>query len=170
MTKGKKIIVVSLSASLALVLTIAVWPVHVLEISLPNRNGLLIAVLRVCSGNQILLSYRHSVELTEVEGLFSIGPEFGLIAVETRFESSGSGLPDSSPEQTSRRGGWWVVDERNRPLETFRFYIVPINRTRLTVAGRSIPISDLDEGTLIQLKSLKISQIEWLISMHQSVI
>ena len=170
MTKDKKKIVVSLSACLVLAVTLAVWPVRVLEVSLPRKGDRVIAAIRVRVGDRVLIKYRHSVELIEVEGLFLIGPESGLTVVETRFESSGSGLPDSSPERTSRKGGWWVVDEKNRPLEAFRFYIVPINRTRLTVAGKPIPIAALDSGTLIQLKSFKISQIEWLFSMTQSVI
>jgi len=166
----KKSIVVSLSACLVLVLVLAVWPVRVLEVSLPKKGDRLIAAMRVRVGDEVLIKYRHSVELIEVQGLFLIRPESGLTAVETRFESSGSGLPDSSPERTSRKDGWWVVDERNRPLEAFRFYIVPINRTRLTVAGKPIPISALDSGTLIQLKSFEISQMEWLFSMNRSII
>ena len=170
MTKYKKRIAVSLSACLVLVVTLAVWPVRVLEVSLPRKGDRVIAAIRVRVGDQVLIKYRHSVELIEVEGLFLIGSESGLTVVETRFESSGSGLPVSSPERTTRKGGWWVVDEKSRPLEAFRFYIVPINRTRLTVAGKPIPIAALDSGTLIQLKSFKISQIEWLFSMTQSVI
>ena len=166
----KKSIVVLLSACLVSVLTFAVWPVRVLEVSLPRKGDRLIAAMRVRAGDPVLIQYRHSVELIEVEGLFLVGPESGLIAVETRFESSGSGLPNSSPERTSLKDGWLVVDEKNRPLEAFRFYIVPINQTRLTVAGKPIPIAALDSGTLIQLKSFEISQMEWLFSMNRSVI
>ena len=110
----------------------------------------------------IRLSYRHSVELTAVEGRFKVGPQSEILAVETRMESVGTGLPNAYPERTRTEDGWLVVDEGQKPIGPIRFFVVPINKTRLNIAGRSIDLMILKSGTLIQVSAERIFLITWL--------
>ena len=166
MKKCKKSIIATFSAGMILILAYALWPILVLEVSLPRQGGKFITGTRVSAGDPVLIQYRHSVDLTQVEGLFSVGSDSGLVAVETRFESAGTGLPGSFSGKAVRKGAWWVVNEGGRPIDAFRFYIVPINKTRLTVADCNMSIGDLDSGTLIQIKSYKTAHIVWILKTH----
>ena len=141
----------------------AAWQIQIIEILLPKKGGQAIAVLRINSKDIIKLSYRHSNELIQVEGRFTIDDQSRLRALETRFESSGSGLPVSFPERTRREGKWFVVDEMNEEVGTIRFYIVPINQTRLVVGNRPILVSNLKSGTLIEVKASHVSNIKYLL-------
>ncbi len=146
-----------------LLLFAAVWQVQIVEVLLPKKGNQKIAVVRVTPGDVITLGYRHSNELILVEGRFSIDNRSRLHAIDTRFESSGSGLPVSFPERTTRDGKWMVVDEMNREIETLRFYIVPINQSRLVVANRPVLISGLESGTLMEVKGSRVSNLQWLL-------
>lgn len=143
------------------VLVIAFWPIHVVKVSLPKQNGRLVAAIRVSTDDVISLTYRHSVELTAVEGRFRVGPRSGLLAVETRMESVGSGLPNAFPDRTRMENGWMVVDEKQKPIGPLRFYVVPINQTRLKIADRSIDLTHLEPGALIQVDAERTHLLYW---------
>ena len=146
-----------------LLLLAAAWRIQIVEIVLPKKGNQQIAVIRVSQRDIIKLCYRHSNELIQVEGRFSIDGQSSLHAMETRFESSGSGLPVSFSERTTREGKWLVVDEMNKEIGTLRFYIVPINQTRLTIANVPILISKLKSGTLIEVKASRVSNLNWFL-------
>ncbi len=157
--KKKKIFI----PGFAMLLLVAAWQIQIVEILLPKKGNQQIAVVRVTQRDIIKLCYRHSNELIQVEGRFSIDAQSRLHAIETRFESSGSGLPVGFPERTTRKGKWLVVDEMNKEIGTLRFYIVPINRTRLIIAKVPILISGLKSGTLIEVKSSRVSNLNWFL-------
>ena len=146
-----------------LIVGLAVWPVQVVKVSLPKQGNRLIATIRVDPEDFVSLTYRHSVELTEVEGRFKVGPGSELLAVETRMESVGSGLPNALPGQAVVRNGWLVVDEGRRPVGSIRFFVVPINRIRLSIADRPVDLSGLDTGTLIQVAAERTHLMYWLL-------
>lgn len=146
-----------------LIVGLAVWPVQVVKVSLPKQGNRLIAAIRVDPEDFVSLTYRHSVELTEVEGRFKVGPGSELLAVETRMESVGSGLPNAFPGRTVVRNGWLVVDEGRRPVGSIRFFVVPINRIRLSIADRPVDLSGLDTGTLIQVAAERTHLMYWLL-------
>lgn len=139
----------------------AAWQIKIVEIILPKNGNKQIAAVRVTKKDIIKLCYRHSNELIKVEGWFSIDDQSRLHAMETRFESSGSGLPVEFPERTTRDGKWLVVDEMNKDIGTLRFYMVPINETRLVVGSQSILISSLKSGTLIEVRADRVSYLKW---------
>ncbi len=144
---------------------LAFWPVLIVEVSLPKEKDRLIAAVRIADKDMITLRYRHSAELTWVEGRFTVGAGAELLAKETRFESSGSGLPNNAPERTTREKGWIVVDEKRRPVGTIRFYIAPINETRLFIAERSVQLNSLESGALIEISAARISRLRYLLMM-----
>ncbi len=146
-----------------LLLAAAAWQVRIVQVVLPRKGDQQIAVVLVSPSDIIKLCYRHSNELIQVEGRFSIDDQSRLHAKETRFESFGSGLPVSFSERTTREGKWLVVDEMNKEIGTLRFYIVPINQTRLTIANVPILISKLKSGTLIEVKASRVSNLNWFL-------
>jgi len=153
-----------LIAPAALVLIgLVIWPVQFVTVMLPKEEGRRIAVVRVSGRDTITLRYRHSVERTWVEGDFIVGPESNLLALETRVESVGTGLPNAVPKRTTKRNGWLVIDEERRPMESIRFFIVPINQARLTIADQVIPLARLEDGTLIEVTAGKTRLMKWLL-------
>jgi len=146
-----------------LLIGLAVWPVQIVTVMLPKEEGRRIAVVRVGARDTITLRYRHSVERTWVEGHFAVGPTSELLALETRIESVGTGLPNAVPEKTTKRNGWLVIDEGRKPMDSIRFFIVPINQTRLTVADQLVPLTRLEEGTLIEVTACKTRLMKWLL-------
>ena len=137
--------------------------VDVLTVRLPRREFKAVIVVRVTPGSEFRLNYRHSVELTEVEGRFRVGPGPVLLIKETRYTSVGSGLPNSRPDKTRRENGWFIVDEDLKVNEELRFFISPVNRTRLIVDGRIFPLFRLDPGTLISIDVERMPIFRWLL-------
>lgn len=146
----------------SILLTAAAWKVQVVKVVLPEKSDKPFAVVKINKNDIIKLSYTHSNELIQVQGIFTVDSKSSLHAKETRFESSGSGLPVSFPERTSREGRWMVVDELNKEIGTLRFYIVPINQTQLFVAQNPVPVSSLKKGSLIEVKAQHMPSVKWL--------
>ncbi len=118
-------------------------------VRLPRREGKTLWVERVETGEEAVLSYRHSVERTQVEGIFTAGRGPGLLIKETRFTSVGSGLPNAHPDRTRHQDGWTVVDEGLRDLGALRFFISPVNCTRLLISGKVFDLNRLEPGSLV---------------------
>ena len=138
------------------------WPVQVVTVTLPKQNNRTLAIMRIHPDDEILFSYRHSVELTRVEGRFQVTPESELVVIDTRMESVGTGLPNAYPARTTKEDGWLVVDEHKKTVGTLRFFVVPINQVQLIIANRPIDLSDLESGSLVQVSAHKITWPKWM--------
>ena len=158
-----------ISALIALLLLLHLIPVDVFTLRLPRQSSILAAAVRVKRGQIIRLSYRHSVELTRVEGRFQIGSGPSLLLQETRTTSVGTGLPNTYPDNTRREGEWLVVDEKLRDVGGFRFFLSPINQTRITSAGIPIDLSSIKAGSIILLNVERVSLLRWLLWRAVSV-
>ena len=146
---------------LALSAAVLFWPMDVLIVrSLRLVSGPMI-VLPVTVGSDVRLLYRHSVERTPVEGWFEVDKTRELVAVQTRFTSNGSGLPNMAIARLHREGDWFVVDEQRRPVSPLRFYLQAVNRTRLTVDGRDVGLSSFRSGSLLGIKVERIGHWRW---------
>jgi len=143
--------VFTVAVGLVLIVGAALWPVQVVSLKLPRQNNRWITSMSAAEGDRILLAYRHSVELTAVEGHFQIGPRAEILALKTRMQSAGTGLPNTAYDRTVIRNGWIEVDEAHRPVGTIRFFFVPINQTRLVIAGRDIDMSAIEDGALLEI-------------------
>ena len=141
----------TVAVGLALLVGVALWPVQVVSLKLPRENNRWIASIPAAEGDRILLAYRHSVELTAVEGHFQIGPRSEILALKTRMQSAGTGLPNTAYDRTVIRNGWIEVDEAHRPVGTIRFFFVPINQPRLVIAGRETDLSAIEAGALLEI-------------------
>jgi hypothetical protein len=103
--------VFTVAVGLVLLVGLALWPVQVVSLKLPRENNRWIASIPAAEGDTILLAYRHSVELTAVEGHFQVGPQSEIFALKTRMQSAGTGLPNTAYNRTAIRNGWIEVDE-----------------------------------------------------------
>jgi hypothetical protein len=137
-------------------------PVDILTVRLPRRDFKPVVAVRVSRGSEFSLNYRHSVELTEVEGRFLIGKGPVLLIKETRFSSVGSGLPNTRTDKTRHLDGWFVVDEELRVSDEIRFFISPVNQTRLIVGGRIFHLYRLGSGSLIAIGVERMPIHRWL--------
>ena len=159
MTRLKWVIAIA-AAALA-----AAWglaPIKAVTVRLPREQGLLIAARKAREGDRLTLSYRHSVEKTMVQGVFGVGPETGLLALETRMESTGTGLPNVAQGRSRREGSWRVVDEQGRPIPGFRFFYLPLNETRLILAGTDLDLGRAGPGSVLFIDAEQTRQWRWV--------
>ena len=136
-------------------------PISALTVRLPYEDHRLIEAARVSPGDTLNLSYRHSVERTQVVGRFAIGKDQTLLATETRMTSVGTGLPNCEKDRTHRDGKWIVVDEGYQKLPDLRFYYTTINQTQLTVAGQPLDFDAVRSGNLLLIAVETPRLIQW---------
>jgi hypothetical protein len=148
---------------LALLLLFYLIPVDTFTLRLPRQSSILAAAVRVKRGQVIILSYRHSVELTRVEGRFQVGTGPCLLLQETRTTSVGTGLPNTYPDRSRRDGDWWVVDENMREVSGFGFFLSPINQTRITAAGEPIDLSHVRAGSILRMNAERVNLLRWFL-------
>lgn len=152
------------AVGLCLLLSLMIFfQVDAFTVRLPREGNPLFGAVRVVSGSEIQLSYRHSVEKTMVEGVFSVGPGPAIQAKETRMTSVGTGLPNTYTARTRREGQWIVVDEGMTAVPGFDFFISAVNATRLSVDGIAIPVETLVTGSVIRLDVERVRLINWLL-------
>ncbi len=120
-----------------------------LAIRLPDQNNKLAFVVPMETGERFSLVYRHSVEKTWVKGIFQLSEKPGILAVETRMTSVGTGLPNTFSNRTHREGEWLVVDEGMAEIPPFRFFIAKVNQPLVKTPRRDLDLLLLPQGTLI---------------------
>lgn len=153
---AKWIIAFSAGAALAMGV-IFYWPAEVLTVRLPRRENRVIRVAKVSPGEAVILTYRHSVEGGQVQGVFEVEPGPRLVLVETRMDSVGTGLPNTGSESSRQNGAWRVKNEGRKAFLGVRFFYSPINRTRLSAAGKDIRLQGLPSGSLLFISTEKVS-------------
>ena len=112
-------------------------PVDAATVRLPREGNAILGAVRVVSGSEIKLRYRHSVEKTMVEGVFRIGSGPVLQAKETRMTSVGTGLPNTRTATTRREGQWIVVDEGLTSVPAFDFFISALSADMMETNGEN---------------------------------
>ncbi|MCG8567257.1 MAG: DUF1850 domain-containing protein [Desulfobacterales bacterium] len=120
-----------------------------LTIRLPDQNDKIAFMVPMETGERFTLAYRHSVEKTAVQGIFQLSEEPGILAVETRMTSVGTGLPNTFSKRTRREGKWMVVDEGMAEIPPFRFFIATVNQSRIHTPHRELDLMALPQGTII---------------------
>lgn len=148
------------------VVFLSVWQLKTVTVTLPRESGRRIYETIVDPDDEIRFRYRHSVELTWVEGRFQVDKHGQLLAIETRMESVGTGLPNTASPDTRLEANQIIVDEKKRPLPALRFYILPINQVHLTIAGKRVDLENLRAGVLIEISVQRMRAIKWLFERY----
>ena len=143
------------------VTALVMQPITALTIRLPREKNRLVEAVKASVGEQLFLTYRHSVEKTKVQGVFEVAGK-GLLNLATKMESVGTGLPNTSPERTTRQGKWLVVDEGKKLLPNIRFFLSPINQTQLTIGRKALDLNSLKSGSLLVIGVEHPSLAAWL--------
>lgn len=125
------------------------YRIPVFLIRLPESHPHVFFLERVSPGDEIVLTYRHSVEKTLVKGIFRVSNAPSLQAKETWMTSVGTGLPNTFFERTRTRGEWLVVDEGLKEIENFRFFVSSVNETRMETPSGGPNLTSLPSGTII---------------------
>lgn len=138
-------------------------PLTSLTIRLPHAHDKIFFLALLEPGERFSLTYRHSVEKTMVQGVFQVSEVPSMLAVETRMTSVGTGLPNTFSQRTTREGPWIVVDEENKEIDSFRFFISQINTPVMTTPKETLDLNTLPSGTVILLGVEKISLIRYFL-------
>jgi hypothetical protein len=133
----------------------------VFTVRLPQKGDHLVAAVRTGEGEEVRLSYLHSVEKTPVEGRFVVAEGPSLRIRETRMASVGTGLPNTASERTRREGGWLVVDEKMQQIQGFRYRLMDLNRTRVTVEGALVPLEEIRNGSVLFFDVESVRNFRW---------
>jgi hypothetical protein len=141
-------------------LPLGLWPVQIVTLRLPEDANRLTLAVQLPVGQRVLWSYRQSVEQTRVESVFEVHSEAEkpcLILVQTRYGSTGTGLPTEENSRTRREGGMLVVDEPGE-LQGLTFRIQN-NVCRFLKQLMQPPDQAILDGSMILIKLRKISEI-----------
>lgn len=125
------------------------WPVEAFTLRLPRQHGRLAGAALAGPHSRLTLAYIHSVEKGRVQGVFGAGPGPALLALETRMDSAGTGLPNAPAGRHQREGPWLVVKEKRRLTGGFNYILMPINHTRISVDQKELPLTGLKPGSVL---------------------
>ncbi|MFU8768370.1 MAG: DUF1850 domain-containing protein [Desulfotignum sp.] len=126
------------------------YRIPVFLVRLPESRPHVFHLERVSTGDEIVLTYRHSVEKTQVKGIFRVSAAPCLQAAETWMTSVGTGLPNTSSGRTRIQGEWIVVDEGLKEIENFRFFVSSVNQARMDTPSGGLELTVLPSGTIIE--------------------
>jgi hypothetical protein len=136
------------------VVACALWPVQAVSLRLPEDDDRLAFAARLPPGERVVWRYRHSVEQTWVEGVFAVHLEDNtprLVLVQTRYGSTGTGLPTDEIGRTHREGDFLVADEAEGRVEGLTFRLQELNQAVLVAGQESLALQFLPSGSLIRL-------------------
>lgn len=148
----------------ALVGGLSFWPLlTVLEI-IDARGGLVALCERVRPGEEMVLTFVHSVNRRPVYDTLRV-EEDHLVIVGSRFDAFGAGMPEaSSPEGTLRvAGDGWLEWTVNRPVAEVTVRVGRVADHTLRLKDREIPLLRLSEaGAPLTLRIRKASVLDFM--------
>jgi hypothetical protein len=137
------------------------WPLFpVLEI-VDGRGGDVAFCARVQPGEEVVLSFVHSVNRRPVYDTLRVEADH-LVIVRSRFDTFGAGMPEASTQDgtlTVAKDGWleWTV---NRPTPGITVRVGRVADHTVHYKGRDIRLSDLAEpGSAL---TLRVRKSRWL--------
>lgn len=138
-------------------------------ISLPaliiEKQGELILLRYVKSGDKFFLGYLHSVAKTDVWEEFVIDDNHQIVLIETMFQGQGAGLPYNlgENEKMIREGPWFKITGMRRivPVVNWRVDARWHSRFRFSREEIIYPANLYGDG-LVQIKVSSIKLKDWL--------
>lgn len=106
-------------------------------------------------GERFTLSYRHSVSMTRVTGVFEIPLGAGLVVRETSFGTFGPGLPALRPgDRYEVRDGRIRQLDVNQPLPWVSLFVHPFTEHVVSFRGKTVNLSaTLPPATLVRISA-----------------
>ena len=143
-------------------LALACIRIDSLTLRLPDHGDKIYYLCSMDTGDRFSLTYRHSVEKTLVKGTFEVSERPSILSVETRMTSVGTGLPNTFSKRTTRDGKWIVVDEGKKEIDSFRFFISPVNDTTLATPGEEVDLMKIPSGTVVLVGVERLAPIHYV--------
>lgn len=152
------------AAAVALVVGFLLWPLMpALEI-VDGRSGRVAFCERVQSGEELVLTFVHSVNRRPVYDTLRVMDDH-LLIVKSRFDAFGAGMPEASTQDGTLRvaeDGWleWTV---NRAVPEVTVRVGRVAEHTLVIKGREVPLLSLAEpGAPLALRVHTASVLDFL--------
>jgi hypothetical protein len=139
------------------ILGFLVWPLFPLLEIVDGRAGRVVFCARAQPGEELVLSFVHSVNRRPVYDTLRVEDDH-LVIVRSRFDSFGAGMPETSTQDgtlTVAEDGWleWTV---NRPTPEVTVRVGRVADHTVHYKSRDIRLSDLAEpGSALTLRVRK---------------
>lgn len=138
-------------------------------ISLPaliiEKQGKIIFLRYVKSGDTFLLGYLHSVAKTDVWEEFVIDNNYQIVLIQTMFQGQGAGLPYNlgENEKMIREGPWFKIMGMRRIVPVVNWRVDAKWHSRLRFDREEIiyPANHYGDG-VVQIKVSRIKLKDWL--------
>jgi len=143
------------------ILGFLVWPLFPLLEIVDGRAGRVVFCARAQPGEELVLSFVHSVNRRPVYDTLRVEADH-LVIVRSRFDTFGAGMPEASTQDgtlTVAEDGWleWTV---NRPTPEITVRVGRMADHTVHYKGRDIRLSDLAEpGSAL---TLRVRKSRWL--------
>ncbi|QDI91734.1 DUF1850 domain-containing protein [Salicibibacter halophilus] len=118
------------------------------------------------TGDEVEVSWIHSIEQTPWIETFQINEEAQLVLSETRFKSYGAGTPEDTDGTLTVEDGFMIISDLHEPFEAYNWfhsydvdYTVTIN-DRTTIESTALP-----DQTPIEMKVQREREVPFVSSI-----
>jgi hypothetical protein len=120
-------------------------------------------IFKVEEGDEFIVKWIHSVELTPWEEIFRIDNENNIILDRTRFQQFGAGVPDFAGKTVEIKDGYITYGEINQKIPLLPYGISNFAKHTLVFKNIEYPLYKLvPDGDRINIYTEKISLLKYL--------
>lgn len=120
-------------------------------------------IFKVEEGDEFIVKWIHSVELTPWEEIFRIDNENNIILDRTRFQQFGAGVPDFAGKTVEIKDGYITYGEINQKIPLLPYGISNFAKHTLVFKNIEYPLYKLvPDGDRINIYTKKISLLKYL--------
>ena len=155
----KKIIAIII---LILLLLTNFYSINVLTFEHFQEEEILLT-FKVEEGNEFIVKWIHSVELTPWEEIFRIDSNNNIILDRTRFQQFGAGVPDFAGKTVEIKDGYITYGEINQKIPLLPYGISNFAKHTLVFNDVEYPLYELvPDGDRINIYTENISLLKYL--------
>jgi hypothetical protein len=155
----KKIIAIII---LILLLLTSFYNINVLTFEHFQEEDILF-MFRVEEGDEFIVKWIHSVELTPWEEIFRIDSNNNIILDRTRFQQFGAGVPDFAGKTVEIKDGYITYGEINQKIPLLPYGISNFAKHTLVFNDVEYPLYELvPDGDRINIYTENISLLKYL--------
>jgi hypothetical protein len=120
-------------------------------------------MFRVEEGDEFIVKWIHSVELTPWEEIFRIDSNNNIILDRTRFQQFGAGVPDFAGKTVEIKDGYITYGEINQKIPLLPYGISNFAKHTLVFNDVEYPLYELvPDGDRINIYTENISLLKYL--------
>jgi hypothetical protein len=155
----KKIIAIII---LILLLLTSFYNINVLTFEHFQEEEILLT-FKVGEGDEFIVKWIHSVELTPWEEIFRIDSNNNIILDRTRFQQFGAGVPDFAGKTVEIKDGYITYGEINQKIPLLPYGISNFAKHTLVFNDVEYPLYELvPDGDRINIYTENISLLKYL--------